>query len=292
MPYRWGGGPALMRRLLKHDFQRGGVPGGIAEIRHQAAVQAAARAFDDLATSEPALRASIAPTEIADLPFTMGQDKGRRYAAWRKLFRSFSRTYDRMIFVSRLTGGRATAAALNALRAAQQRHGAASTLLVVTDRAILPICCALPAGTHIRVLPELDPLLQFDRRVGLAVTLIHHLQPKAVLNVGSAVLWKALADYGAALAMVTEHYAFLCPSVFTGGRLGRRESHSLSACLPHLARIYVDDPSLARNLIGEHGGQSPLAERLSLLPASERKGQPAFRDAFVRSLAQAPSFLG
>ena len=92
----------------------------------------------------------------------------------------------------------------------------------------------------------------------ISLALIYHLQPKAVLNVESAILSRVIEQRGPALARVSRLYGYFC------------QQHSPGACsqyqhdwLSHLSRIYFDDASLMSLFVRDYGS---LRERFVLLP--------------------------
>ena len=78
-----------------------------AQQRRDAAFAAMTRNFDGLASLEPELLRSIAPSTINNLKHVTGHARGLQFAAWRKLLQSLNQTYNRMIFVPSLESARA-----------------------------------------------------------------------------------------------------------------------------------------------------------------------------------------
>ncbi len=225
--------------------------------RRDTAFAAARRALPSLATAEPKL-VPIAG-QLRNLKYITGHARGLGFARWRDLLRSFAQVYDRMIFMPRIDEGAAGLAGLNALRAAQQRSGCTSTLLITTDGPDMPEpSLRLSEGTHMRALSQLDARLTGEDRMQISLALIYHLQPKAVLNVESAILSRVIEQRGPALARVSRLYGYFC------------QQHSPGACsqyqhdwLSHLSRIYFDDASLMSLFVRDYGS---LRERFVLLP--------------------------
>ncbi|MFC8311969.1 hypothetical protein ACFUJV_35945, partial [Streptomyces olivaceus] len=100
-------------------------------------------------------------------------------------------------------------AAANVVRASIQENGIDSTLIVLTDYDRTDAIDWLPAGTHVRVLSEIEPSLTRADRIQLVESLILALRPKSVMNVNSGACWDAIAKKGAALSKLTELYACL-----------------------------------------------------------------------------------
>ncbi len=233
--------------------------------RRDAAFDAARRALPGLAAAEPTL-APIAG-QLSNLKYITGHARGLGFARWRDLLRSFSQVYDRMIFMPLIEGGPADLPGMNALRAAHQRFGSASTLLILTEEGpdMSEQNPQLPEGTHMRVLWQFDARLTEEDRMHITLALIYHLQPKAVLNVESAILSRLIEQRGPALARVTRLYGYFC-QLRGPGACSQHEQDWLS----HLSRIYFDNAVLMSLFVRDYDA---LRERFVLLPQP-----PSFRE--------------
>src|SRR5713101_7855843 len=253
------------------------------QCRRDAAFDAARRALPGLAAAEPTL-APIAG-QLGNLKYITGHARGLGFARWRDLLRSFTQVYDRMIFMPLIEGGPADLSGMNALRAAQQRSGSASTLLILTDSPDMSNHNPrLPEGTHMRVLSQLDARLTEEDRMQITLALIYHLQPKAVLNVESAILSRVIEQRGPALARVTRLYGYLCQL---------RNPEVCSQCghdwLSHLSRIYFDNAALICLFVRDHG---TLRDRFVLLPQPPSIREEALADRYAEAVpgaGQTPS---
>jgi hypothetical protein len=254
-----------------------------AQRRRDAAFAAARRALPGLATAEPRL-ASIAG-QLGNLRHITGHARGLGFARWRDLLSSFAQVYDRMIFMPRIDGGAASLAGLGALRAAQQRFGCASVLLILTDGSDSSSRnLRVPEGTHMRVLSQLDARLTEEDRTQITLALIYHLQPKAVLNADSAILSRVLEGRAPALARVSRLYGYF-------GQLRSQEAGSQHEhdWLSHLSRIYFDDAAVMNLFVRDCGA---LRDRFVLLPEPPSLRHDAMVDAFAGTApdtAQTPS---
>jgi len=243
--------------------------------RRDAAFAAARRALPGLAAAEPRL-APIAG-QLSNLKYITGHARGLGFASWRDLLHSFAQVYDRMIFMPRIDEGAGGLAGLNALRAAQQRSGSDSTLLILTDG---PDASShnlrVPKGTPVRVLSQLDARLTEEDRMQITLALIYHLQPKAVLNVESAILSRVIEQRGPALARVTRLYGYLCQL---------RNPEVCSQCghdwLSHLSRIYFDNAVLMSLFVRDHG---TLRDRFVLLPQPPSIREEALADRYAKAV--------
>jgi glycosyltransferase involved in cell wall biosynthesis len=235
--------------------------------RRDAAFRAAVEAFGGLAAIEPELLMSISPSGVSNLKYVTGLARGPRPAAWRKLFRSLAQAYDRMIFARSVGLLGTNRIALNALKAAQERYGQDSTLLVLEEGPDASNCHRLSPGSHVRVLSDLHPGLTGTDREEITSYLIYHLQPRAVLNVNSASLWQAIEGRGAALSRVTKLHAHVYGRTFlSDGRIGGLTDRYFRICFPHLTRIYLDSASLREMLVRNYGVPANLQERLLVVP--------------------------
>jgi hypothetical protein len=235
--------------------------------RRDAVFDAARRALPGLATAEPKL-VPIAG-QLTNLKYISGHARGLGFACWRDLLHSFTQVYDRMIFMPRIEDGAADLPGMNALRAAHQRSGSASTLLILTEGPDMSNQNPhLPEGTHMRVFWQLDARLTEEDRMHITLALIYHLQPKAVLNVESAILSRVIEQRGPALARVTRLYGYLC-RLRAPGACSQHEHHWLS----QLSRIYFDNAVLMSLFVRDYDA---LRERFVLLPQP-----PSFRENTV-----------
>ena len=225
--------------------------------RRDGAFAAARRALPGLAAAEPKL-APIAG-QLSNLKYITGHARGLGFARWRDLLHSFTQVYDRMIFMPRIDEGAAGLAGMNAVRAAQQRSGSASALLILTDGThVSTDNLSLPERTHVRALSQLDARLTEEDRMQITLALIYHLQPRAVLNVESSILWRVIEQRGPALARVSRLYGYFCELRSPG-----TSSQYQHDWLSHLSRIYFHDAGLMSLFVRDYGA---LRERFVLLP--------------------------
>jgi glycosyltransferase involved in cell wall biosynthesis len=209
--------------------------------------------------------------------------------AWQKLFASLERPFDYVVAIPWLVKGGADLAACNAVRAAIEKHGQHSTLLLLTDHDRREAEYWLPAGTNIRVISDYDKALSRSDRAKIVEMLITAMRPKAVLNVNSGALWEATAKKGNALSSATDIYAYLfCRDYLPDGRAaGYSDSHFREA-LPYLKRVYFDNTAFRNELVDQYGAPPSLQTKMTTLrqPMSteadrDHQGGPAKRDAVV-----------
>jgi hypothetical protein len=245
--------------------------------RREAAFTGAAACFESLAAVEPELLRSVAPQGIQNLTYVTGQSRGRVAAAWRKLFDSLLQTYDRMIFIPSLGLSTTDVVGLNILAAAQQRHGLSSTLLVINEEPDLSGQCAIPPGSHVRVVSELHPRLSAVDRADIIAHLIYHLQPKAVLNVADPSLWQAIEEHGPALSRVASLHGWLTPRTRApDGRFSGLTDRYFRSCFPYMTRLYSDTAYLRDLLVREYGVPVGLKERLAIIYCPARPDRARF----------------
>lgn len=211
-------------------------------------------AYDQLKDIEPALQ-SISHARFKDMAVrSANRENPPHYPALKAFFYSLDRSYDRIVFMPWIVYGGADLVTIHALRAVQERHGVDSVLVVVSDYGKLPARHWLPRGTHLRVLSDYDPTLSFEARVHIVSTIIHSLQPKAVLNVNSHACWEAYARYGRPLAHSTALYAMLfCYDYSHDGRIAGYAVEYFRECLSFLTRIYSDNASWWNELSSRYG---------------------------------------
>jgi glycosyltransferase involved in cell wall biosynthesis len=161
--------------------------------------------------------------------------------------------------------GGADLAAINAVRAAIEKHGVDSTLIVVTDMDRTDAIDWLPKGAHIRVLSAFNPGLSNEDRELIVEMLVRSLMPRAILNVNSSACWNVLSKKGGALSKATNIYAFLFCRDFNsdGHAAGYADTH-LRDALPHMTKVYFDN----RAFLGE------MVKDLGVPPSLEAKLQP------------------
>ena len=178
-------------------------------LRRNAAIEAARSGFAGLAACDPELTSWMDESAIPMLPVRANVTVGPAFSAWKALLASFHKLYDRMIVVGSLADLASGSLVSNALRLAHEADGIDSVLLVVTDDSVPAERGLIPEGTHVRSLGEIDPALLEDHRAEIMQKLIHHLQPKLVLNDNSLALWRTTAAFGGPLSVRSRLFAFL-----------------------------------------------------------------------------------
>ena len=82
---------------------------------------------------EPEILLTDKLIDVGRLPIADGIARNPTIDAWTRLFHSLKAEYKYLVFVPHLMRGGADLVAVNAIRAACERHGTGSTLLVLTD---------------------------------------------------------------------------------------------------------------------------------------------------------------
>ena len=229
--------------------------------------QTAARSLASLSRLEPELLVNFDTLPVRD-----GQAQGPVYETLKALFESFDSSYERIIFAPRLTG-EASWKAANALLAAMERHGAESTLLVITDSdRVETEDLLLPEAAAVRVFSEYTPDLSLECRSRLVTHLVHGLKPRSIMNVASRACWDAMKSSGRALSTFTDLYAMVCHSPESTDRPTGHLDRNLRTCLPFLKGVYVDHVAIAKQLTRSLGIPPCLSERITVVrqPASTR----------------------
>jgi glycosyltransferase involved in cell wall biosynthesis/ubiquinone/menaquinone biosynthesis C-methylase UbiE len=240
--------------------------------------QSVKRTIDDLAKFEPELARDFNFRDGRQLHWNHSFFRTPLFEAWTKLFNSLERPYEYLVFIPWLTRGGADLVAVNALRAAIERHGSQSTLLVVADYDRMDAKDWLPPSTNMRVFSDLGFDLQHEDRVRLVETLIMTLRPKAILNINSHACWDTIKFKGGALSSMTDLYATaFCHDYTPDGQAVGYVSSYFRACIPHLKKVYSDNANFINQLIQDYGLPATLRTRLANVPqpvpdAAEQRG--------------------
>ncbi|WP_176015539.1 glycosyltransferase [Burkholderia sp. BCC0398] len=204
--------------------------------------------------------------EPALLPLSYGGQAWSGIGAWQQLFDSLPCAFEHIVFVPWLVRGGADLAAANVVRASIQENGIDSTLIVLTDYDRSDAVEWLPAGTHVRILSEIEPSLTRADRVQLVESLIFALRPKSVMNVNSGACWEAIAKKGAALGKLTELYACLfCRDYTPDGRAAGYADTHFRDCVPYLTKVYFDNAGFMDELAADYGVPAIMRSRLVVL---------------------------
>lgn len=260
---------ALHRRLtpgLAQGQARGGLQ-GLPPLRPSSAVLVAARnAIATFAPTEPDL-ACIEGPALEALPARPGP-LSPRMQAWLRLQPALEAPVSRMILLPSLCRGAAARVAINALRAADAKGGAGSTLLVVTDATRLEAAALLPEPGRVVMLAAPDLDLRAEDRIVLLVALVQRLRPKAVLNVSSRAGWDLVLRHGRPLSALTRLSAYVLSEEYDAQ--GHRVDHAyldLRNALPHLAAVHCDHAGLLADFAAAHA--LPPEQRAKLRPVPQ-----------------------
>jgi glycosyltransferase involved in cell wall biosynthesis len=183
--------------------------------------------------------------------------------AWDKLFASLNRPYDRLIFVPWLMLRDEDLVAAYAARAAIDRHGIDSLLVVVTDSSSTEALGWLPAGTHVRILGDYGLDLSAQDRMELSLWLVQALRPRSLFNINSRACWEILRSHGAALSTFCElHAALFCRDFDESGHDSGYSSSYFRSSIPHLKSVLFDNQHFADELAEKYGVPPSLRMRL------------------------------
>jgi glycosyltransferase involved in cell wall biosynthesis len=215
---------------------------------------------------EPTILLDSAFAEPALLGISYGGQSWSGIGAWQRLFDSLPYAFEHIVFVPWLVRGGADLAAVNVVRASIQENGIDSTLIVLTDYDRTDAIEWLPAGTHVRVLSEIEPSLTRADRIQLVESLILALRPKSVMNVNSGACWDAIAKKGAALSKLTALYACLfCRDYTPDGRAAGYADTHFRASVPYLTKVYFDNAGFMDELAADYGVPESMRSRLVTL---------------------------
>ncbi|RSC13249.1 MULTISPECIES: glycosyltransferase [Burkholderia cepacia complex] len=215
---------------------------------------------------EPTILLDPAFAEPALLGISYGGQSWSGIGAWQRLFDSLPCAFEHIVFVPWLVRGGADLAAANVVRASIQENGIDSTLIVLTDYDRTDAIEWLPAGTHVRVLSEIEPSLTRADRIQLVESLILALRPKSVMNVNSGACWDAIAKKGAALSKLTELYACLfCRDYTPDGRAAGYADTHFRDSVPYLTKVYFDNAGFMDELAADYGVPESMRSRLVTL---------------------------
>ncbi|MBN3533700.1 glycosyltransferase [Burkholderia cenocepacia] len=215
---------------------------------------------------EPTILLDSAFAEPALLSISYGGQSWSGIGAWQRLFDSLPYAFEHIVFVPWLVRGGADLAAVNVVRASIQENGIDSTLIVLTDYDRTDAIEWLPAGTHVRVLSEIEPSLTRADRIQLVESLILALRPKSVMNVNSGACWDAIAKKGAALSKLTALYACLfCRDYTPDGRAAGYADTHFRDSVPYLTKVYFDNAGFMDELAADYGVPESMRSRLVTL---------------------------
>jgi hypothetical protein len=205
--------------------------------------------INDAKSIEPSIMLDDALSAPELLTIAHSNRGGRVLNVWQKLYASLEYPFDYIVMMPWLVRGGADLAACNAVRAAIDKHGVDSTLVVLTDHEKTDAANWLPAGAHVRVLSEIDADLTRAERSRIIEMLITAMRPKAVLNVNSGALWDLILSKGGAMARATDLYASLfCRDYLPDGRAAGYADTHFKECIVHLKRAYFDNDPFREEL--------------------------------------------
>ena len=233
---------------------------------------------------EPEILLTDKLIDVGRLPIADGIARNPTIDAWTRLFHSLKAEYKYLVFVPHLMRGGADLVAVNAIRAACERHGTGSTLLVLTDSGQKEALDWLPpsARTHITVISDIAQSLDIQGRSRLIEMLVMALKPRAILNVNSGACWDALKRSGAWLASVTDVYVSLfCRDYLDDGRAAGYTDTHVRPCLPYIKGVYCDNSQLPTWLSTYYG--LPPSQRAKLIVQLQPKSPLATPRGFLRT---------
>ena len=223
----------------------------------------AGKAIQSAAALEPSILLDTALDEPRLLDYGYAGKSWRGLTGWRKLFESLQSPYTHMVFVPWLVRGGADLAAVNAFKAITEKHGLASTLIVLTDFERKDSLEWLPEGAHIRILSDYGTNLDRLERMQMLEALILAVRPRAVLNVNSGACWELIVQRGSALRKATQLYAFLFCRDFNGkGQAAGYSDTHFKEALPYLTKVYFDNTGFLNELSNDFGVPASLRSKM------------------------------
>ena len=267
---------------LQYGKQRGYTSGPGVEV-----FEIARQMIAEAALIEPSIVLDDKLLQAEELHINYGSKATPVLLAWHKLFESLDKPFDYIVMTPWLVRGGADLVACNAIKAAIEKHGVDSTLLLLTDHDRREADHWLPPGTNVRVISDYDKSLSRSERAHIVKMLITAMRPKSVLNVNSGALWEATV--GGALSRVTDIYACLfCRDYLPDGRAAGYSDTHFRDCLPYLKRVYCDNRAFLDELILDYGVPPSLQEKMLTLhqPISSSKenlhrGGPTTKNSVV-----------
>ncbi|MCI4677908.1 glycosyltransferase [Rhodoblastus acidophilus] len=248
--------PYARANPLLHFIERGGPsPNNAVAIKFLSGV---AHLDPDLANLE---------RSVLTLPFSNRLPRNDSVSeAWKRLFATLDRPFDRIIFVPSPRLGEADRAAAHAANALVALYGADSFLVVVTDGSGAGAADGFVDGSQIRDLSECDRNLSLSDRVELISWLIRALKPKSVLNVNSEACWELFKYKGAAISTFCELYAAVsfgdCDKGYGG--IGFVNGYLRNA-LRHLKQVYADNEHIVGELRSKFAIPPTLLDRFKVI---------------------------
>ena len=262
---------------LMHYIEYGAAEGRLPKgtTLHHGALEAASRTLSTIVDCEPELLTSPQFDNLRKLVIHDGKAKGRVFHVLRQVIDSLSHAPNHVVFVPWLVHGGADLAAVHAVRALVETHGAESALMIVSDHFRMDAREWLPKATEVRVLSEFCQDLDFCDRVSLVELIIRALKPYNVLNVNSAAAWEVIKHKGRALSNQIDLFGmFFCRDYDVRDRPAGYADQYFRECLPNLARLYFDNSTFMHDLSEDYGVPQSLRKKLTVLkqPASLQTG--------------------
>jgi len=274
---------ARVRESVRRNEQQD-QPIEVREGINDAVIETARKIVTEAALFEPEISLTDQFLDIGQLPVVKGAPHDPLIDAWTRLFRSLKTEYKYLIFVPHLIRGGADLVAVNAVRAAIDRHGIESTLLILTDYSQRDAVDWLPPHTHIAVISDFTPpplSLAIHDRARLIEMLVMALKPRAILNINSGACWAAIKQRGAWLASVTDVYvALFCRDYLEDGRAAGYIDTHFRPCLPYVKGVYCDNARLPQWLSTHYG--LPPSEQSKLIIQLQPKPLLAKPRGFLR----------
>lgn len=204
----------------------------------------------------------------------------RTASVWRLSQAANMRRARHVICVNRARFGGAARIEGHLARSLAARDGAESVVVITTDRAGQMPKGKLPEGVRHVDFAELTPKASQIERERILAEFLRSLNPEAVFNVNSRLLWDALTPYGKALAASMHIYAcLLCPEQtllghWTGYPLRRFYRH-----FDQLTGIITDSHRLVQDLRSQYLLPEDWSKKLRVLPNPVASSIPIARPA-------------
>lgn len=147
-----------------------------------------------------------------------------------------------------------------------EQHGSGKVLVVATDASCDPLNDSALQESQRVVLSHFDPKMSAKDRESIVQFLIEDFCPQQCYCIDSDLAWNLIASKGKPISTLTNLFALLSGFAYDDeGRPSGPAIESLSAALPHLSALYVDNARLRRILIDVLNLPSQQHQQLKVL---------------------------
>lgn len=222
--------------------------------------------LDSVFDLEPQIYANDRFSDIRALHIADGLVRSKPFSAFKRVFQGLERPYDTIICVPWLIHGGADLVAMHLARAAVEKTGKRSVLVLACDYPRTDAMDWLPQGADFAMLPDTRADLNLAERVEALLLLIQVVRPKRVVNVNSHACWELMRSHGLALSNLTALYGCAFCRDFTSDDrpAGYADTH-LRDALPNLAGVILDNAAFADFLFDHFGFPAAMRRKMIVL---------------------------